>query len=199
MQPSNRTVWALAAATLLSSCAPAPRHLSPAQAAAFKPAASIQDLMVSIIDPAADALWNSVSTEITASGIEEKHPRTEQEWQAVRNYAIALQEAGNLLMMEGRPVTHGGKPTEDAHVAGVSSPAQVRQAIDANPVGFNAAAREMQDAAGEALAAIDAKNPARLLAAGGKLDQACERCHGGYWYPNAKQPPSQWPAPLKAN
>jgi hypothetical protein len=199
MKPLHRTVRALAAAMLLSSCSPAPHQASSAPRTAFKPAASIQDLMVAIVDPAADALWDSVSSEMTASGIEEKQPRTDQEWQAVRNHAIALQEAGNLLMMEGRPVTHGGKPTDDAHVAGVSTPAQVRQAIDADPGRFNAAARELQDAAGEALAAIDARNPARLLAAGEKLDQACERCHSVYWYPNAKQPPSQWPAPLKPN
>jgi hypothetical protein len=152
--------------------------------------------MVSIIDPSADALWESVSSETTAKGIEEKHPRTDQEWQAVRNHAIALQEAGNLLMMEGRAVTHGGKATEDAHVEGVSTPAQVKKSMDADPLRVHAAARELQAAGGEAVAAIDARSPARLLVAGAKLDQACERCHSVYWYPNAKGPPSQWPAPL---
>lgn len=153
--------------------------------------------MVAMVDPAADALWESVSSETTANGIEEKQPRTEKEWQAVRRHAIALQEAGNLLMMEGREVTHAGKSTEDAHVEGVSTPVQVKQAITNGRLAFNASARELQDAAGEAVAAIDAKNAARLLEAGARLDQACERCHSVYWYPNAKQAPAAWPSPLK--
>lgn len=185
---------ALAAAIfLLAACTRAPE---PAKAP-FQPAASIQDLMVSLVDPSADALWESVSSETSAKGLEEKFPRTAQEWQAVRNNAIALQEAANLLMMEGRAVTHGGKATEDAHVEGIFSPHQTRQAIDADPARFHAAARGLQVAAGEALSAIDAKDPGKLLVAGGKLDQACEHCHSIYWYPNAKQPPATWPAPLK--
>ncbi len=193
MKSLNRTGLALAL-LLLPACTPSLPPPPPLQ-----PAASIQDLMVSIVDPSADALWESVSSEVGAKGIEEKFPRTPEQWQAVRNQAIALQEAGNLLMMEGRPVTHDGKATEDAHVEGILSPHETRKAIDADPPRFHAAARGLHAAATQALSAIDAKDPARLLVAGGKLDQACEHCHSIYWYPNAKQPPVKWPAPLKAD
>ena len=154
--------------------------------------------MTAIVDPSADALWESVSSEVTSKGTEEKQPRTDQEWLAVRHNAIALIEAGNLLMMNGRAVTHAGKATEDAHIEGVSNPQQIRQAIDANPSRFHATALALHDAAAEALAAVDAKDAARLMIAGEKLDHACEGCHSVYWYPNAKQPPSRWPAPIKA-
>lgn len=197
MKNTTIPAFAFASVLTLAGCSPQPPVAPPAPVS-FQPAASIQDVMVSIVDPAADALWEAVSTETTASGVQEHQPRTAQQWQDVRKHAIALQEAGNLLMMEGRAVTHGGKATEDAHVEGVSSPAQVRQALQEGRAGFNASARAMQEAAGEALAAIDARNPARLLDAGSKLDQACERCHSVYWYPNAKQPSAAaWPAPLK--
>jgi hypothetical protein len=185
-----------AAALTLLSCTRAPQSAS-AGLPPFKPASSIQDLMVSIVDPSADALWEAVSSETTARGTEEKYPRTDAQWLAVRHHAVALQEAGNLLMIDGRAVTHGAKVTEDAHVSGVSTPQQVRAAIDANPAQFHERARELQAAAGEALAAIDARSPARLLIAGAKLDQACERCHSVYWYPNAAPVPATWPAPLK--
>jgi len=196
MNKLSQAILALSTVLSISSCTRAPQQAS-AALPPFTPAASIQDLMASIVDPSADALWESVSTETTAKGIEEKHPRTDAEWLAVRHNAIALQEAGNLLMIEGRAVTHGGKVTEDAHVAGINSPQEVQRAIDASRSQFNANARALQDAATEALAAIDARSPAKLLVAGAKLDQACERCHSVYWYPNAKQPPAQWPAPLK--
>ncbi len=155
--------------------------------------------MTAIVDPSADALWEAVSSEMTSKGIEEKQPRTDQEWLTVRRSAIALIEAGNLLMMSGRAVTHGGRATEDAHVDGVSTPQQIRLAIDARPAQFHASALALHGAASEALAAIDARDPARLLVAGEKLDHACESCHSVYWYPNAKQPPSRWPAPLKSD
>ena len=174
----------------LSACQPPPPP--------FQAKASIQDLMVSIVDPSADALWESVSTETSAAGTVEKQPRTEEEWQAVRRLAIRLQEAGNLLMIEGRPVTHGGQKTEDAHVEGVSSAPQIKLAIDGNRPAFNASARLLHDAAAEAVLAIDRKDPARLLLAGARLDQAGEHCHSVYWYPNAKLPSAKWPAPLKA-
>ncbi len=198
MHKHTRTALACATLLALAACSRTPQQAIPQQPP-FKPTASIQDLMTAIVDPSADALWDSVSSEMTSKGIEEKQPRSDAEWLAVRRDAIALLEAGNLLMMNGRAVTHGGKPTEDAHVEGVSTPQQVRQAIDASPAQFHAGALQLHDAAADALAAIDARDAARLLVAGEKLDHACESCHSAYWYPNAKQPPSRWPAPLAPN
>ena len=201
MQKPVRFLLACATFLALAACNREQPSITPQaipQQPPFKPSASIQDLMTSIVDPSADALWESVSSEMTSKGVEEKQPRTDQEWLAVRRDAIALLEAGNLLMMNGRPVTHGGKTTEDAHIEGVSNPSQIRQAIDADPARFQASALVLHDAAAQALAAVDAKDPARLMLAGEKLDQACESCHSVYWYPNAKQPPAKWPAPFKS-
>ena len=49
------------------------------------------------------AIFESVSVVITAAGIKETQPRTDEEWLAVRNNALILAEAGNLLKMP-RPV-----------------------------------------------------------------------------------------------
>lgn len=185
---------------LLAACGqtppPASAPVSAAKPAAqFRPTASIQELMASIVDPAADAVWDAVSSETTKQGIVEHQPRTEAEWQAVRQHAITLLEASNLLVMEGRTVSHTLK-LEDAHVPGILTPPEVQKKIDADHAAFAQKAHALHDAGAEALAAIDAKNPQRLLAAGEKIDQACERCHMVYWYPNAEQP--KWPAPLAA-
>jgi hypothetical protein len=165
---------------------------------AAPPPQSIQDIMSTIVDPAADALWDSVSSETTNDGIEEKQPRSDAEWRAVRAHAVTLVEASRLLAAEHRPVTHGGKQVEDAHVPGILPAHEIESAIKTDRTGFEARARELQDAACQALNAIEAKSPARLLAAGGAIDQACERCHQAYWYPNAERPAEKWPAPLKA-
>ncbi len=188
----------LSATVTLLACTGTPPQAIPPQAP-FKPTASIQDLMTTIIDPAADSLWQAVSSEMTSKGIEEKQPRTDQEWLAVRRHAVALLDAGHLLMVPGRAVTRAGKATEDAHVDGVSNPRQIRQAIDASPTAFHTSALALNNAAAEALAAIDARDAPRLLAAGAKLDHACEQCHSAFWYPKAARPPSTWPAPLKAD
>ena len=56
---------------------PAAESTAPAVAAAQpKPVASVLDLMLGQIDPAADFLWESVATISTEKGIEERQPRT---------------------------------------------------------------------------------------------------------------------------
>lgn len=152
--------------------------------------------MVAIVDPSADALWESVSTETTSKGTEEKQPHTDEEWLTLRRHAVALAEAGNLLVMPGRVVTHGSK-VEDAHVPGILTPTEIAASIAKDRPAFAARARALQDAAALALSAIDAKSPVRLLAAGEKIDQACESCHMAHWYPNAEQPKVRWPNPVK--
>ena len=70
----------------------------------YRLTASIQELMDGIIDPSADVLWDSVAYIATTKGVEDRQPRTDEEWKAVRNSAITLIEAANLLSMPGRQV-----------------------------------------------------------------------------------------------
>lgn len=188
----HSSIAAAALAVLyLSACSardPAPPHPLPA--------ASIQDIMASIVDPSADALWDAVSTETTAKGTVEHHPHTDEQWQQLRRQALTLAEAGNLLVVEGRKVSHVGK-VEDAHVPGILAPQEIAASIAEDRPAFAARARALQDAALLALEAIDAKNPQRLMAAGERIDAACERCHMAHWYPNAEQPKVRWPAPIQ--
>jgi hypothetical protein len=45
---------------------------------------SIRDLMQSIIDPSADAVWGAVETVVVNEGIHELFPKTREEWQDPR-------------------------------------------------------------------------------------------------------------------
>ncbi len=187
------------AVLLLAACkAPEPPAApTPPVLADLKARATIQQLMVQIVDPSADALWDAVSTEVGSAGMTEKQPRTDAQWQEVRRHAVLLAEAANLLQVPGRQVAHAGATLEDAQVPGISSAAQIEQAIGRNPAAFAVKAQAMHAAASDAIDAVDARDVPRLLVAGAKLDQACERCHVTYWYPGAAGPPAQWPAPLK--
>ena len=159
----------------------------PATQSAFKPTASFQDVMLSVVDPAADQLWDSVSTEVSKTGIVEKQPHTDDEWLAVRNQAITLAEAANLLLIDGRPLATPGKALDNK--ADYLNPEEIHKAIDGNRPAFVERVREFQEAATAAVAAVDARRPHDVVEAGARLQQACEHCHLRYWYPNGGPPP----------
>jgi hypothetical protein len=154
----------------------------------YRLTATIQDLMDGIIDPSADVLWDSVAYIATTKGIEDRQPRTDEEWKTVRNSAITLIEAANLLSMPGRSVAAAHAPTDAPPGLGELSHAEIQQRIDATHDGFTQFARNLQDAGLKALAAIAAKDAQGLMDAGGTIDEACEACHVTYWYPNQKRP-----------
>jgi cytochrome c556 len=157
--------------------------------APFIPSASIQELMTSTIDTNADDVWSPVATIITKAGIEERAPHTDEEWHAVRRHAVTLAEASNLLMIEGRQVAAPGASTSDVP-AELSAP-EIQKDIDAHRPEFIAHAKAFHIAVQTAIKAIDAKNTAELVDAGGLIDQACEACHLRFWYPikRDKTPP----------
>lgn len=157
---------------------------------AFKTTATIQDLMVAIVDPVADTLWESVGTELSKDGLVEKQPRTDEEWLAVRRQAITLVESANLLRIPGRAVVVAGGKLEDAHVPGILSAEEAQKAISQDQAGFAAEADRFHDTASLALKAIDARSVTGLLEAGSRIQQACESCHVKFWYPNAQKPPA---------
>ena len=160
----------------------------PATAAASTPApapapflikASIREIMDAEIDPAADALWESVAV---ING-EEKRPRTPDEWQAVRRNAITLIEATNLIVMDGRRIAPAG-----AHYDEEADPERLQQRLEANRATFVDMAQALRTVGLKTLDAIDAKDAKRLFDLGGDLDEACEACHLAYYYPPDLEP-----------
>ena len=167
--------------------APAPTATKP-EPSPFILSASIQDIMSSIIDPAADYLWDSVSVVGTKEGIVEHRPRTDADWQEVRRKAITLMEAGNLLAMKGRRVVAEGRQLEDEGLEGNLTSAQIQKLLDTDHASFVAFAHALNNAAAEALKAIEKRDVDAFLEAGGTLDAACEACHLRYWYPGQGVP-----------
>ncbi len=142
--------------------------------------------MLSIVDPQADVIFNSVATIVSAAGTEERQPRTDEEWAAVRRGAVALIEATNLLLVPGRQVARPGEKSENPRIE--LHPETIQRLIAEDPVTWARLVGALHDAAVPALKAVDARNPQGLFDAGDSIEQACEHCHQQYWYPPGHAP-----------
>lgn len=151
------SLLALTAFLMAAGCRQAPRE-PPSTPPPFKPAASVLELMTSVVDPSADVLWASVGTIMTEDGVEEIFPRTEEEWVAIENACVVLMESGNLLMIGDRAVDNGA---------------------------WMENAQALVDAGQLALEAARARDPDEIFAIGGEVYAVCDSCHQSYWVEGA--------------
>ena len=117
------------------------------------PIATVKQIMKGIVTPAAMTVFNAVSTTVSFKGIEEKQPRSDEEWEAVGNGAAALIESGNLLLMGTRAID------KDEWV-------KMSQA--------------MIEAGKLTLKATKDKSADGVLAAGEQVNASCDACHRRY-------------------
>lgn len=184
--------WIVAGITTLglSSCSresPVTAPIAPVPST-FHLAASVQELMHDLVDPSADGVWEAVGTTITAKGIEDRQPRTDDEWQQVKMHAILLIEATNLLAMDGRRlVPIGGKVLDEGH-EGVLTAVEGQKKLDDQHTTFVQYAGALRETGEKMLHAIEAKDPAAMLDVGTEMDSVCESCHTSFWYPNQVYP-----------
>jgi len=183
MQRFPRVLVLCASILVTSTCTPRADRQPESD---FRPTATVKDIMVSIIDPEADVLWNSVATIVSVTGTEEREPRTDEEWATLRRSAIQLVEATNLLRIPGRQVARPGEKSENPRIE--LEPETIQKLIADDPATWSRLVNRLHDAAAPALNAIEAKNAKGLFDAGDHLEQACEACHQQYWYPPAHAP-----------
>ena len=113
----------------------------------------LKNLMEWLIDPAADAIWDSVSTIIDKNGTTNIAPKNDAEWEALRQQAAVLTEAGNVLMMPDR--VRLGKT-------------------------WPLAAKKLKTSGLLALQATLNKDPDLLFKAGEEIYKSCAGCHHTY-------------------
>ncbi len=152
----------------------------------YRPTATVKDIMLSIVDPEADVIFNSVATIISATGTEERAPQTDEEWAAVRQSAIQLVEATNLLRVPGRLVARPGEKSENPRIE--LQPETIQKLIADDPATWAKLVDRLHDAAVPALNAANAKNAQGIFDAGEHIERACEACHQHYWYPPSHAP-----------
>ena len=136
--------------------------------------------MKSVVEPSADFIWDSVATIVTAKGTEKREPRTDEEWTEVHNRAIALVEATNLLLIPDRHVAHPGEKADNPDFE--RDPADIETMMKTDRATFLNRIAALRAAANQMLAAVNAKDVAKIDDLGAVLDKACEDCHMTYWY-----------------
>ena len=117
------------------------------------PVASVKQIMIGIVAPAARVVFESVGTIISAAGIEERAPKTDEDWAEVGSSGAALVESGNLLVMGDRAVDR-----ED----------------------WVKMSRALSEAGMLVLKATEAKSADGVLAAGATVNETCDNCHRKY-------------------
>jgi len=188
MRTLKAVVIALILVVVCGSCSNQQKQSEASQAAEYRTTATVKDIMDSMVDPGADYMWQAVETIISANGVEEKAPRTDEEWKEVRRHAIMVLEATNLLQIPGRRVAKAGEKADDPNVE--LSPEQIEELISKDRASWIKHAHNLHDATMEAFKAIEQKDAEKLLDVGSAIDEACEKCHLQYWYPNEKKPES---------
>lgn len=119
-----------------------------AQADDHQPLLSVKDIMNALITPATTTIWGAYQLE------------TDAEWQEVRNAALSVIAAGNLLSFGG------------------AAEGEIKAAAEADWKSHN---QQMVEAARLVIVAVDNKDEEALSAAGNNdLYPPCESCHQQY-------------------
>lgn len=177
---------ALTAAGCKRATEAAPAPTADAAMPPFIPDHTIKDLMLNVVDTNADVVWLSVTTTASEKGLVETRPKNDAEWMRVRQGAVTLAEAANLLMIPGRHVARAGEKSETPGVE--LEPSEMEALINKDRAAFYKHARALYDAAMLAVDAIDKRDADKVFEVGENIDHACEDCHRNYWYPNEKIP-----------
>ena len=189
-----RTVYwliILALAVVVTGVAAARRggREAAAAAAAMNRVGTVKEIMEGIVDPNADVLWESVATNITAAGVEEKAPKTDAEWATVQHSALMLAEAVNLLKVRGREIARpGDMNTKSGPDAPELTPAEIHEKVNRDWSLWITHANRLQETAIKAWQVANARDVNGIVEVGDAIDKACESCHLEYWYPDLKKP-----------
>jgi hypothetical protein len=141
---------------LVSGCGGQPETSS----ATFKNTGDTKHLMMLVLEPASDVIWDSAGSITTAQGVEDLTPTTEEEWLAVKHSAAVIVESGNLLLLPGR----------------------FRDNKDWQEVSYG-----LIDVGQRLITAVDAKDSDAIFDLGGQLYNVCVSCHQLYLIPEQKE------------
>ena len=129
------------------------RAAPPTSVRAAPSVATVRQLMNGLIQPSAEQVWDSISTTVTEKGVEEKQPRTDEEWALVETSAVMLVESATLLLEGNRD------PGGDV---------------------WSKAVKDMAEASALTAKAAQARNKDEVFKLGETIYRACTDCHATY-------------------
>ena len=153
--------------------------------AEYRTTSTLAEVMDGMVMPNADYVWKAVSTVSSAKGIVENAPHTADEWETMREHAVTLMEASDLIQIPGRLVDKAGVQSKNPKIE--LSPEVIKTMIDSDRASWIKHSHALHDAVAQMIKAIDGKNTEAVTAAGEVIDNACESCHKQYWYPESEQ------------
>lgn len=119
----------------------------------YQATVSMHDFMYWVLEPAADGIWDSAGFVLTEEGEQDLQPTTQAGWDAVRNSATLVAEAGNLLML---PVYRADDEDWVEYAQGL-----ITTGLQAREAAMN-------------------KDADALFDAGGAIYNVCRACHNRY-------------------
>lgn len=170
----------MACASPAKPAAPPP---SPYWGGDLTPVVSVKELMRDLIDPLSDNIFLSVGTRVSAAGVEEWAPKTDEDWNKVRTGAVAMAEASYLLKVPRPFAPPGDENNSKGPDAPELSPAQIKEKLDRDPVLWQAKIEALRNVGRQVLDIVERRDVAALEEAAENLDHACEACHLEFWYP----------------
>jgi hypothetical protein len=188
----------LGCALSLSACssssqpaAPAAQHTDPAAPqfpavtlwGDMKPVVSVKELMKYMIDPIADNIFDAVGSVVTKNGIQEREPKTDEDWDKIQTGAVSIAEAAYLLKVPREFTPAGDHNNSEGPEAVELSPEAIKAKVLKDPVEWNARIETMRNAGLAVMEIVKKRDKAALWDASENLDTACENCHRSYWYP----------------
>jgi hypothetical protein len=174
----KRLFWLTAVLSVVASAASNPleiyRHVRPSE--------TIKKIMDSMINPNAEALWDSVASCVTLKHVQENSPRNDVDWKELRRRASKLMLAVHLLAVPGRPVAEPGDQSRNPSIE--LSPENIDALINEDRRAWRTLVHRLQTSTTLVMNAINERNVTELRSANDALNVACEQCHQKYWYPN---------------
>lgn len=146
----TRGAIALLAALAAAGCNFGAAGIDASGSEGFKPVATVDQVMGAIVIPSSQAIFDAV---VYDNGVLVQAPKTDDDWFRLQMQALAVAEAGNLLLM---PTRH-------------------RREAD-----WTTFSHALTDRAVSVAQAAEAKDVDRLLATGGDLYRTCTTCHAKY-------------------
>jgi hypothetical protein len=141
---------------------------------------SVQQLMNEVIEMNARSLWNAVSYTVTAEGTTENIPDTGEEWSTLLQNALALRLGGEALMDQSRPVAPG--VDESTWPNWQYTPTEITALRDDSIDEWRLFLVDMQSAVNSIIDTINRQDVPAYTQLGVTLNQACQGCHGSFWY-----------------